>query len=199
MYKYRFDITDKLEAPSGKLISIADAEIRNAKYDGTEKKPEVIYDGKILTEGTDYFLYNASASDSFVEAGSYQIIVYGKGSYGGSIETLYEVIDNTDFASREEFGNMCKADYESKNDTEVTPEAIRNPDGTVTVYLLDSVGSLADTYTLNAKTGIGADENGTEVNLPQTGMSGAHKAVTGLAALMLLSGAILVKKSRKED
>lgn len=44
----------------------------------------------------------------------------------------------------------------------------------------------------------GTNSEGEDVDLPQTGMSGAHKAVTSLAALMLLSGAVLIKKSRKE-
>ena len=38
-----------------------------------------------------------------------------------------------------------------------------------------------------------------EISLPQTGMSGVHKALAGLAALMTLTGVALVKKSRKED
>ena len=77
--------------------------------------------------------------------------------------------------------------------------AIRNTDGTVSVYMLDDYGDIVDNYTLDAKTGAGTDLQGREVDLPQTGMSGVNKTITGIASLMLLAGAVLVKKSRKED
>lgn len=82
---------------------------------------------------------------------------------------------------------------------EVTPESIRNTDGTVSVYMLEAEENVVDNYTLDVKTGVGTDSQGNEVDLPQTGMSGLHKAVTGVAAIMLLAGSVLVKKSRKED
>ncbi len=58
---------------------------------------------------------------------------------------------------------------------------------------------MLDTYTVNPDTGIGTNVDGKEVNLPQTGMSGVHKTIAGLAALMTFTGVALVKKSRRED
>ncbi len=196
IYKYSFDITDKLYAPADTLISITDADVMAASYDGTSKRPVVTYNGKILTEGVDYSI---SGSDNFVKAGCYEITVFGKGEYGGSMELSYEIVDPSDFATSEEFGNMSKTDYEKKTGKSVDAKAVRNTDGTVTVTIVDDNDNVLDVYTLDAKTGTGTDENGERVDLPQTGMSGIHKTITGLAAFMLLSGAVLIKKSRKEN
>ena len=110
----------------------------------------------------------------------------------------------SDFASPDDLANMAKIDYEKKHGVAVTPEAVRNTDGSVTITLRDASGNVLDTYTLDSKTGIGKDAQGGEVNLPQTGNNsvGSLAAVSG-AALTALTGALLVyrafrKKRRNE-
>ena len=111
---------------------------------------------------------------------------------------------SSDFASPDDLANMAKIDYEKKHGVAVTPEAVRNTDGSVTITLRDASGNVLDTYTLDSKTGIGKDAQGGEVNLPQTGNNsvGSLAAVSG-AALTALTGALLVyrafrKKRRNE-
>ncbi|MBR4627253.1 MAG: hypothetical protein IKO47_06080 [Ruminococcus sp.] len=199
LYQYSFDITDKLAAPAGTLISIADAEVQTAVSDGKVKKPVVMYNGKVLTEGVDYIYYNTDEKESMSEPGSYSITICGKGGYGGTLETYFDICGADDFATPAEFAEMAKTDYEQKTGTSAIAGAVRNTDGTVTVSLTDEESNVLDIYTLDAETGTGTNKEGEDVDLPQTGMSGVHKAVTGLAALMLLSGAVLVEKSRKQD
>jgi hypothetical protein len=199
MYDYSFNISDKYKNPDAVLISIEDAEVEAAVYDGTEKRPVVVYNGEVLTEGRDYAFFNASESDDFIECGNYEIIIYGKGEYGGTLEAIFNIYEADDFAAPEEFAKMSAIDFEQKTGKEVTAIAARESDGTVTVAIMDEVGDVVDVYTLDSKTGTGTTYFDEDVDLPQTGMSGVHKAVTGLAALMLLSGAVLVKKGRRED
>jgi LPXTG-motif cell wall-anchored protein len=100
---------------------------------------------------------------------------------------------------------MAEKDYQKKNRNAVVSAEIgteigtKNPDGTVDVLLKDANGKIVDTYKVDPKTGKGTNEAGKKVDLPQTGMSGAHKALAGMAALMTLTGAALIKKSKKED
>jgi LPXTG-motif cell wall-anchored protein len=98
---------------------------------------------------------------------------------------------------------MAKIDYEKKHGVAVTPEAVQNADGGVTITLRDASGNVLDTYTLDCKTGIGKDAQGAEVNLPQTGNNsiGSLAAVSG-AALTALTGALLVYRAfrkKRED
>jgi hypothetical protein len=108
-----------------------------------------------------------------------------------------------DFATLEEFAHMAKIDYEKKQGIAVTPEAVQNADGSVTVTLKDANGTVLDTYTLDVKTGVGKNAQGAEVNLPQTGnnAAGTLAAVSG-AALTALAGALMVCRAfrkKKED
>ena len=106
-----------------------------------------------------------------------------------------------DYASAEAFSNMAKIDYEKKTGIAVYPQAVRNTDGTVTVNLNDADGKALDTYTLDAKTGIGRDANGGEVNLPQTGVTSWDTvAAAGSAFVLLAAGAWLTYRgSRKQE
>ena len=76
---------------------------------------------------------------------------------------------------------------------------MRNADGTVTVTLQDKDGKLLDTYTLNAKTGVGKNASGAEVNLPQTGVAEPYTlCVTAAAFVMTVCGAYLICKSLRK-
>jgi LPXTG-motif cell wall-anchored protein len=107
------------------------------------------------------------------------------------------VVENV--ASNEELLNWAKVDYEKKSGVAVYPEYVSQSDDAYVIAVKDKDGNVLDTYTINPKTGVGSNTASAEVNLPQTGMSGVHKALAGLAALMTLTGVALVKKSRKED
>ena len=101
------------------------------------------------------------------------------------------------FASLEEMCEMAINDYEQKYG--VLPEnaqAIINDDGTVSIEMTDESGNVLDTYTIDPATGIGTEENGEEVNLPQTGNNsmGSLMMVTG-AALLACAGFFAIVKS----
>ena len=117
--------------------------------------------------------------------------------------TVTDTAPAEDFATLEELADMAKIDYEKKHGVAVTPEAVQNTDGSVTVTLKDASGAVLDTYTLDQKTGVGKDAQGAEVNLPQTGnnAAGTFAAVSG-AALTALAGAVLVSRAfrkKKQD
>lgn len=90
-------------------------------------------------------------------------------------------------------------DYQDKTGTAANAAITSWSDDGYNITLTDDNDMVLDTYTVNPDTGIGTNAAGEEVNLPQTGMSGAHKAFAGLAALMTIAGFGLVKKSRKEN
>ncbi len=90
-------------------------------------------------------------------------------------------------------------DYKDKAGTDANVAITGWSDDEYEITITDDDDKVLDTYKINPDTGIGTNEAGEKVNLPQTGMSGAHKALAGLAALMTLTGIALVKKSRKED
>lgn len=81
-----------------------------------------------------------------------------------------------DYASAERFAEMAQADYQQKTGVTAEAKAVRN-----------------------AKTGVGKNASGAEVNLPQTGYT---LCVTAAAFVMTVCGAYLICKSlrrRKED
>ncbi|MBE6864471.1 MAG: LPXTG cell wall anchor domain-containing protein [Ruminococcus flavefaciens] len=90
-------------------------------------------------------------------------------------------------------------DYQDKTGTTANAAITGWSDTEYEITLTDDDDNVLDTYTVNPDTGVGTDAQGKEVNLPQTGMSGAHKAFAGLAALMTIAGFGLVKKSKKKD
>ena len=90
-------------------------------------------------------------------------------------------------------------DYKDKTGTDANVAITGWSDDEYEITITDDDDKVLDTYKINPDTGIGTNEAGEEVNLPQTGMSGAHKALAGLAALMTLTGIALVKKSRKKE
>ena len=90
-------------------------------------------------------------------------------------------------------------DYQDKTGTTANAAITGWSDDAYEITLTDKDDKVLDTYTVNPDTGVGTDAQGKEVNLPQTGMSGAHQAFAGLAALMTIAGFGLVKKSKKKD
>ena len=92
-----------------------------------------------------------------------------------------------------------KNDYKEKTGVDANAAITGWSDEEYDVTLTDDDDNVLDTYTVNPDTGIGTNEAGDVVNLPQTGTSGVHKAIAGLAALLTLTGVALVKMSGKKD
>ena len=96
--------------------------------------------------------------------------------------------------------DMAKKDYKSR--TGIYPagtEADVLGNGSVSITLYDDSGNVLDKYLIDPETGVGITEGGKGVELPQTGMSGMHKALAGLAAMAALTGCAFILFSRKED
>ena len=93
----------------------------------------------------------------------------------------------------------AEKDYQDKTGAAVRAEITSWSDTEYEITLTDKDENTLDTYTIDPDTGKGKKSDGHRVNLPKTGMSGSHKAIAGLAALMGIAGIGLVKKSRKED
>ena len=110
-----------------------------------------------------------------------------------STTTTFKNITQNDFI------NWAITDYESK--TGITPSSadfIENADGNYEITLTDENGTILDIYTVDPATADGTNQLGEEVNLPQTGYSDIYKVIAGLAALMTVSGATIVVKTKKE-
>ena len=86
------------------------------------------------------------------------------------------------YAPIKRFAEMSRKDYQKKNGGTVTANAVRNDDDTVTVTIKDKNGNTVDTYVLDAKTGIGENSKGEEVNLPQTGTTNPAAAAVATGA-----------------
>ena len=98
-----------------------------------------------------------------------------------------------------ELMQWSQKDYQDKTGITANVAITGWSDDEYDITLTDDDDNVLDTYTVNPDTGIGTNEAGEKVDLPKTGMSGVHKAIAGLAAIMTLTGVALVKKSRKED
>jgi LPXTG-motif cell wall-anchored protein len=104
------------------------------------------------------------------------------------------------FASEDEFCEMAAEDFAQKTGKIPTKtEATVNDNGTLAIQLLDEDANILDTYTIDQVTGKGTDSSGEEVNLPQTGYSDIYKFVVVFAVLMIVSGAVIIVKTKKEN
>ena len=103
------------------------------------------------------------------------------------------------YASEEDYCDWAINDYADK--TGVTPadaETTENEDGTLSITLTDENGEVLDTYVIDPVTGKGASSDGTEVNLPQTGITSPGTAAVAVGSVfMIVIGTALVYTSRK--
>ena len=95
-------------------------------------------------------------------------------------------------------------DYQDKTGTKVTAFPVEKLDGTLAIALKDSEGNHIMSYEIDTKTGIGTDQDGKEVNLPQTGNNALTQLLVTVGAfLMMLAGGFAVVASgvhrRKRD
>ncbi len=93
----------------------------------------------------------------------------------------------------------AEKDYQDKTGAAVRAEITSWSDNEYEITLTDKDENTLDTYTIDPDTGKGKKSDGHRVNLPKTGMSGSHKAIAGLAALMSITGMALVNKKREKD
>ena len=107
------------------------------------------------------------------------------------------------FITPERMWEMAVKDYQKKHgNVALTAEnGKKNLDGTVEVILKDEAGNIVETYTVDARTGVGTDSKQNAVNLPQTGINGMGAvAAVGSAVLMTAAGAwMMFRSSRKKD
>ncbi len=80
----------------------------------------------------------------------------------------------------------AETDYEDKTGTDVTAFPIEKADGTMLIALKDSEGNHVMSYEIDTATGIGTDDNGEEVNLPQTGNNSLTNLILAVMAFMMM-------------
>ena len=98
-----------------------------------------------------------------------------------------------------EFIKWAVNDYKGKTGIKADAEISSSGDE-YEISLLDSDDERLDTYTIDPITGIGTNESGEIVNLPQTGTSGIpNSLIAGFAFVMSAVGFGFVCKSRKDD
>ena len=92
---------------------------------------------------------------------------------------------------------MAIKDYEKKNGTApFKAEAVKD-DAWLHITLTDANGKELDVYQIEPVSGIGTNQTGNQVNLPQTGYFGFQTIAEALAALLTLTGLGMIFKSRK--
>ena len=101
--------------------------------------------------------------------------------------------------SDEELLDLVRTDYEKKTGVAVDAEIVSRSDEEYIIAVRIRNGELLGTYTVDPKTGIIIRTSLRYADLPQTGMSAAHKAITGLSALTWITCLALARKSRKKD
>ena len=130
----------------------------------------------------------------------FKIKEYADANRFDSDSIVYSFKTYNHIASDDELAQWAIKDYQDKTGvTAASAEVKPKSDDKYEIVLKDADGNILDIYTINPETGIGTNSSNDAVDLPQTGMSGAHKAIAGLAALMTLTGVALVAKSRRKD
>lgn len=108
-------------------------------------------------------------------------------------------------ASPYELSKWAENDYYKKTGIEpYRSEYVQNSDGTLSISLYDKDGKVLDVYTIHPKTGIGFNQNGDAVDLPQTGNNSLRPIfIASGSILLILLGFFAIKKSdivkRKRD
>ena len=130
----------------------------------------------------------------------FKIKEYADANRFDSDSIVYSFKTYNHIASDDELAQWAIKDYQDKTGvTAASAEVKPISDDKYEIVLKDADGNILDTYTINPETGIGTNSSNEAVDLPQTGMSSAHKAIAGLAALMTLTGVALVKKGRRKE
>lgn len=81
IYGYEWDLTELTQNPADELTSIWLADALPSVYNGKEQAAEITVDGVTLKEGEDYFWEKLEEEDSFTDAGTYKVVLYGVGEY----------------------------------------------------------------------------------------------------------------------
>jgi hypothetical protein len=192
----------KAKAGADTLKDYADSEA--AKYSSTAKKGEFngievySYDAVKEYKGTkfDTTTYIFESDGTFVEVAFWP---KDDKDAAGAVKSMESLKKN--YASADKLCEMVIKDYEAKTGITAASAAIAgdNHDGTVDIVLKDADGNSLATYKIDPETATGTDSRNNDADLPQTGMSGLHKSIAGMAALMGVVGTAFVIKSRKED
>ncbi len=114
------------------------------------------------------------------------------------IRSLYHGV----FAAPEQLRQMAAVDFAQKTGTAADAEITEKTKDSVTIALRDANGKTVDSYIVSAVTGIGTNEAGEEITLPQTGNTDpAAVYVTVLAVMLLTGGAVCCGRAfrRKES
>ena len=192
----------KAKAGADTLKDYADSEA--AKYSSTAKKGEFngfevySYDAVKEYKGTkfDTTTYIFESDGTFVEVAFWPKDAQDTAGAVKSMESLKK-----NYASADKLCEMVIVDYEAKTGVTAASAEIAgdNKNGTLDFVLKDADGNSLATYTIDPETATGTDSRNNEADLPQTGMSGLHKGIVGMAALMSIVGTSIVIKGRKED
>ena len=95
-----------------------------------------------------------------------------------------------------EFANWAENDYYQKTgEIPFSSDYKEILDGIITITLYNETGNIIDVYNINAKSGTGTDNNGAEVNLPQTGYKYSLYDIIAIALAIISCGLSLITYS----
>ena len=179
---------------SGKPVTVVCE--RSVNKDDTAKHLKALeLNGRILTAGTDYTVtgsteitLTAALLDSLDE-GFYCLTFVPDDT--PSVSANLAVEGPRMPASAEKLCEMALVDFAAKNETvsvEATAEV--TPEHQLAISLKNDAGDEVAVYTVNPATGAGTDQDGEEINLPQTGVSSPAAAVAAAGAVVLIAAGL---------
>ncbi len=122
----------------------------------------------------------------------------------GTIDASSDLANTENIISDEDLCNWAINDYEEKTGIIAEKAIITSKREYYEITLYDDDGNVLDVYTVHPKTGIGFDQNGVQIDLPQTGNNSLRPIFVASTALFLIMGGLFaINKSgvirRKRD
>ncbi|HAG12987.1 MAG TPA: hypothetical protein DCG49_03890 [Ruminococcus sp.] len=150
--------------------------------------------------------YASFYGDDFSDAFDFDLFTLkGKDSYGNTFDLLNPPHLPDNAFSFEQIIGMARNEFIRQHDTEPDDVYVRlNQDGNIFMSFYIDYEGVADTYTINPVSGIGSNQDGERLNLPQTGNNDpASCMLLWLAVSLMCAGAgvvcCTVRRVRKED
>ncbi|MBR6761808.1 MAG: leucine-rich repeat domain-containing protein [Oscillospiraceae bacterium] len=163
------------------------SKIEDQTFTGSDITPEieVNYGQIMLVNGKDYTV----VYENNLNPGTASVTITGKGFFSGEVTVTFEIMQKN--IADAEINPIAALTYTGEEQT---------PHITITYQnTLLTEGIILDVYTIDPVTGIGTEADGTEVNLPQTGISVVYNYIMLAAAAMVLFGIYAMAKSRNRD
>ena len=185
-------ITETTETTTATEVQTSDSATESSATETSATTTETVATSKAVTS-------EESSTESTTETVSSSTTESAETTTTSTTESTSSTADKH-IASDTDLCKWAVNDYSDKTKKKnISAEITSKSDDVYEITLKDKNGNTIDVYTIDPVTGTGKNSANEDVDLPQTGMSSAHRTLAGLSAVMTLTGIALVKKSRKKD